>query len=54
MVIECVRNEGFEDQLTESSAYQVQELGKNSYLIQNDKEEPRWYGRQHFNIKLEG
>ncbi len=54
MFIECVRNDGFEDQLTASTDYQVQELGENSYLIENDKAEARWYGRQHFTVKLDG
>ncbi|MEH6824574.1 MAG: hypothetical protein V7629_11750 [Motiliproteus sp.] len=53
MIIECVRNEGFENQLTESSAYQVKELGENSYLIENDEQQRRWYGRQLFTIKLD-
>lgn len=53
MLIECVRNEGFEDQLTTNSAYQVEEIGENSYLIQNDSQDQRWYGRQHFTIKLD-
>ena len=51
MFIECIRNEGFEDQLTASTAYKVKEFGENSYLIKNDNEEPRWYGQQHFSIQ---
>lgn len=54
MIIECVRNDGFEDQLTASSAYRVKELGENSYLIENDREDQRWYGHQHFTIRTDG
>ncbi len=53
MIIECVKNDGFEDQLTQENDYQVKSLGENSYLIENDKQESRWYGTQHFAIKLE-
>ena len=52
MYIECIRNDGFEDQLTSCSTYQVKEVGNNSYLIQNDNEESRWYGDQHFSVKM--
>jgi len=53
MIIECIRNDGFEDQLTAEGAYRVQEMGDNSYLIENDNEEARWYGRQHFRLNTE-
>tara|TARA_R110001583_G_scaffold2388_3_gene17360 strand:- start:1419 stop:1583 length:165 start_codon:yes stop_codon:yes gene_type:complete len=53
MDIECTQNHGFEDQLSENRVYSIKELGQNSYLIENDKQEQCWYGRQHFTIKLE-
>ena len=52
MYIECIRADGFEDQLTSTMTYQVKEVGENSYLIENDNEESRWYGNQHFSVKL--
>ncbi len=51
MNIECIRNDGFEDQLTAGIAYRVSRVGQNSYLIENDNQQQRWYGRQHFNIR---
>lgn len=53
MYIECKQNFGFEDQLTEQAVYRIKELGENSYLIENDKQQECWYGRQHFLVKLD-
>lgn len=52
MIVECVNNDGFEDQLGEAvlSEYEVKEIGENSYLIENDNEENRWYGTDKFRI----
>lgn len=51
MYVECIDKSGFEDQLTEGTAYQILEIGNNSYLIANDKEQTVWYGQSHFVIK---
>lgn len=51
MIVKCKTNSGFEDQLTSNSSYRVKELGENSYLVQNDKGQVRWYGQQNFNIE---
>lgn len=52
MIVECINNDGFEDQLGEAvlSEYEVEEIGENSYLIENDNEENRWYGTDKFRI----
>lgn len=44
----CKDEDGFEDQLTSSTPYAIREVGVNSYLIENDNEELRWYGDQNF------
>lgn len=56
MIIDCIDNIGFEDQLTNTTndfPYEVQEIGANSYMIENDNGERRWYGAYRFNIMLE-
>lgn len=53
MIIECHSNNGFEDQLTLGAEYQVTEVGVNSFLIENDREQKFWYGTLHFNISLQ-
>lgn len=50
MMIECVSNGGFEDQLTPGQDYSVAQMKGNSYLITNDAGQERWYGRMHFEI----
>ena len=52
MLVECKSNTGFEDQLTTEEAYQVQQVGENSYLVTNDKGDLRYYGQQNFNVVL--
>ena len=56
MIVECVDTEGFEDQLGEAvlSEYEVKEVGKNSYLVENDNGENRWYGAHRFEIMPTG
>jgi len=48
ITIECIDNNGFEDQLTDCMEYKVKEVGSNGYLIENDNEENRWYGAMKF------
>ncbi len=50
MLIECIQNDGFEDQISENKKYVVKAVGENSFLIENDKSEQRWYGRLHFSF----
>jgi hypothetical protein len=52
MIIECMTNDGFEDQLTSSGQYKVKETGSNGFLIENDKSQERWYGSARFEIQL--
>lgn len=44
----CKNDDGFEDQLTSGITYAIRDVGVNSYLIENDKEELRWYGQHNF------
>jgi len=48
ITIECIDDNGFEDQLTACAKYKVKEVGLNGYLIENDNEESRWYGAAKF------
>ena len=50
MYVTCNTNGGFEDQLTTGGEYAVKEIGENSYLIENDQKEQRWYGQQNFKV----
>ena len=52
MIIECTCNDGFEDQLTATTQYNLKEFGNNSVLIENDKGQERWYGKQRFEIQM--
>ena len=54
MIVECMTNSGFEDQLTTSANYRVKELGDNDYLIEDDKGKERWYGTARFEIQPVG
>lgn len=51
-MVKCIREDGFEDQLTTNAEYEVEAIGENSYLITNDNDEQRWYGMQHFKQTL--
>lgn len=48
MYVICIDANGFEDQLTYEAVYKIDEQGANSYLILNDEEQERWYGKVHF------
>ncbi len=48
MYIRCNDNDGFEDQLTTSTLYEVMCFGTNGYLIVNDRNQERWYGTSKF------
>lgn len=50
MIIECVDDGGFEDQLNTGGQYEVDEIGENSYLIENDTGQKRWYGTAKFKV----
>ncbi len=50
MIILCIDNGGFEDQLKTNLTYAVKERGKNSYLIENDSGQKRWYGTAKFEV----
>lgn len=50
MNIECTDNSGFEDALSNEQTYKVLATGVNGYLIENDKNQERWYGSIHFKI----
>ena len=50
MRAQCKDNAGFEDQLTSSKSYRLLRAGSNSYLIENDKGQERWYGSQNFTL----
>lgn len=52
MIISCHDKSGFEDQLTETKPYTVLKRGENSYLIENDLGQERWYGIAKFSIEL--
>lgn len=52
MIVTCEDHSGFEDQLTSSQRYVVEELGENSYLLVNDAGQRRWYGVSHFFLTL--
>ncbi|WP_165839957.1 MULTISPECIES: hypothetical protein [Motiliproteus] len=52
MIIECICNDGFEDQLTSSYEYTIVKMGSNSVLIENDQGQTRWYGTRRFEFKL--
>lgn len=44
----CISEEGFEDQITHGIHYDVVKYGMNSYFIENDRGEQKWYGKVHF------
>lgn len=60
MYVICTDNTGFEDmlsgpemvngELTNGSAYMVENVGVNSYQIYDDKEVLRWFGDVHFTL----
>jgi hypothetical protein len=50
--VECVSNSAFEDQLSEGIEYFLVDIQNNSILVNNDKGEERWYGRDKFLLKL--
>lgn len=52
MYIKCISNGGFEDQLTTSATYKVKKVGENSYQVENDVKQQRWYGQSHFKIQI--
>lgn len=52
MIIECIDNGGFEDQLSDAGSYRVIQRGVNSYLIENDLGQERWYGTAKFEIEF--
>lgn len=52
MFIKCVDNDGFEDQLTVGTLYQVMRLGNNEFFIKNDNEAMVWYGDAKFSHPL--
>ena len=52
MIISCKDNGGFEDNLTEAKPYTVLKRGGNSYLIDNDLGQKRWYGTAKFSIEF--
>ena len=52
MIIECVDNGGFEDQMEIGQIFHVKERGQNSYLIENHKGQLRWYGTAKFSIEF--
>jgi galactose-1-phosphate uridylyltransferase len=53
MIIICKDNDGFSDQLTAPAQYNVKQIGVNSYLIENDLGQERWYGEMHFLILIQ-
>ena len=48
MMITCICNEAFEDQLTKGKAYRVLSTGVNGFMIKNDKKEVKDYGAMKF------
>lgn len=53
MYVICEDNSGFEDQLTQGSVYQVEDIGQGSYRVYDDKEQARWYGSSKFAVVKE-
>jgi hypothetical protein len=54
MIIECIDNDGFEDQLTKGHGYVVTMIGNGgeSFQVKNDKGDLRWYGEAKFEVVL--
>lgn len=50
MNIICTNNDGFSDQLSNDRIYKVLATGVNGYLIENDKNQERYYGSSKFKI----
>ena len=50
MILNCIDNSGFEDQLTNSTEYRAKEVQGGSYLVLNDKGQERWYGECKFAV----
>ena len=48
MHIQCIDNNGFEDQLTAGKTYAVTDFQGNSVQLEGDKGQIRWYGRLKF------
>ena len=54
MIVECVDNSGFEDQLTNGTEYTVKLIGNGAaeMQIENDDQVERWYGSSKFRVQL--
>ena len=48
MIIQCIDNDGFEDQLTQGQTYRVTDIQGYSLQLNDDNGRLRWYGRFKF------
>ncbi len=52
MYIQCLDNDGFEDQLTQGQTYQLSDSQGYSIQLNNDNGQLRWYGRFKFSAPV--